>query len=111
MMRRWDWGIISSKRPRIVGKIIKDIAYARLTHGILKQLEEKNPANERGYRKARHHQCLTDDVSNPALAQRLHTVITLMNCRIHGTSFTGCSIRFFRRGELRLAYFFADPFA
>jgi hypothetical protein len=77
-LRGWNWDSISTKRPRFVGKITKDIVYARLAPGILKELEEKNPTDERGYRKARHHQWLTDDVGNPALAQHLHTVITLM---------------------------------
>jgi len=77
-LRGWNWESISSKRPRIVGKITKDIVYARLAPGIVKELESKNPADEKGYRKARHHQWLTDDVGNPALAQHLHTVVTLM---------------------------------
>ena len=55
----------------------KDIVYARLAPQILQQLEKKNPI-EAGRRKAKHHQWLTEDVGNPALAQHLHAIITLM---------------------------------
>lgn len=55
----------------------KDIVYARLAPQILKELERKNPIED-GRRRAKRHQWLTEDVGNPALAQHLHAVITLM---------------------------------
>jgi hypothetical protein len=42
------------------------------------ELERLNPKNERGNRKSRHHQWLSEDVGHPALAQHLHAVISLM---------------------------------
>lgn len=108
-LRGWDWNSISSKRPRFVGKITKDIVYARLAPGILKQLEEKNPADERGYRKARHHQWLTDDVGNPALAQHLHTVITLMKLSDSWDKFYGMLNQAFpKRGDTLALPFMSD---
>jgi hypothetical protein len=85
--------------------------YARLAPGILKQLEEKNPADERGYRKARHHQWLTDDVGNPALAQHLHTVITLMKLSDSWAKFYGMLNQAFpKRGDTLGLPFMANLF-
>lgn len=109
-LRGWTWDRISSKRPRIVGKITKDIVYARLAPGILKELETKNPANEKGYRKTRHHQWLTEDVGNPALAQHLHTVITLMKLSSSWEQFYAMLNQAFpKRGDTLELPFMADP--
>ncbi len=109
-LRGWNWESISSKRPRVVGRITKDIVYARLAPGIVKELEEKNPADEKGYRKARHHQWLTDDVGNPALAQHLHTVITLMKLSDSWDKFYGMLNQAFpKRGDTLELPFMADP--
>jgi hypothetical protein len=53
-------------------------SYERLAPGILAELEGRNPKDERGNRRGKHHQLLTDDVGHPALAQHLHAVIGLM---------------------------------
>jgi hypothetical protein len=37
-----------------------------------------NPKNEKGYRKHKHFQRLTEDVGDPALRAHLASVITLM---------------------------------
>ena len=47
----------------------------------MSQMGQKRPICDPidgGRRKAKHHQWLTDDVGNPALAQHLHAIITLM---------------------------------
>jgi hypothetical protein len=77
-LRGWEWKSISSHRPKLVGKFTKDIVYARLETGILKELEDRNPTNEKGRRHVRHHQWLTEDVGHPKLAQHLHAVIAFM---------------------------------
>lgn len=77
-LRNWEWKGMSVNRPWFVGKLTKDIVYARLAPGIIKELEERNPMDEKGHRKTRHHQWLTEDVGHPALAQHLHAVTTLM---------------------------------
>src|SRR5206468_6981574 len=60
-LRNWEWKGMSVNRPWIVGKLTKDIVYARLAPGIIKELEQRNPMDEKGHRKARHHQWLTED--------------------------------------------------
>ena len=77
-LRSWTWKGVSVNKPQVVANYTKDIVYARLLPRILKELEEKNPMTDKGYRKARHHQWLTEDVGHPALAQHLHAVIALM---------------------------------
>lgn len=77
-LRHWQWRGMKVNRPQVVAQYTKDLVYARLAPGILQELEIRNPKNERGYRKARHHQFLTDDIGHPALAQHLYGVIGLM---------------------------------
>lgn len=82
-LRGWAWKGMKVNRPQIVANYTKDLVYARLAPGILKELETRNPKNEKGYRPAAHHQWLTEDVGHPALAQHLYAVIGLM--RIAGS--------------------------
>jgi P63C domain-containing protein len=82
-LRGWTWDEIKKKAgkgqgPRVVGKYTNDFVYARLAPGVLEELQKRNPANERGQRRAKHHQWLTEDVGHPALAQHLHAVIGLL---------------------------------
>lgn len=75
-LRNWQWSTL--KRPGVVAAWTKDLVYARLAPGILEELEKRNPIISTGRRKARHHQWLSEDIGNPALAQHLHAVIGLM---------------------------------
>lgn len=77
-LRGWQWRGMSVNRPSAVAHYTKDVVYQRLAPGILAELEAKNPKDEKGRRRARHHQWLTEDVGHPALAQHLHAVIGLM---------------------------------
>jgi len=77
-LRGWPWKGMKVNRPQAVANYTKDLVYARLAPGILKELEAKNPIDEKGHRKSRHHQWLTEDVGHPALAQHLYAVVGLM---------------------------------
>lgn len=77
-LRKWNWAPDQIRRPGVVGKYTIDIVYDRLAPGIVEELEKINPKTDKGYRKARHHQYLTEDVGHPALAQHLYAVIGLM---------------------------------
>ena len=65
-------------RPSVVGKYTNDLVYDRLAPGILEELQKRNPKDEKGQRRGRHHQLLTEDVGHPALAQHLHAIIGFM---------------------------------
>ena len=76
-LRGWTWKGMKVNRPQVVVNYRKEIVWARLAPGILKELEVRNPI-EGGRRKAKHHQWLTEDLGHPALAQHLYAVIGLM---------------------------------
>ena len=65
-------------RTRVVGKYTNNLVYDRLASGILEELESRNPKNQKGQRKAKHHQWLSMDVGHPALQQHLEAIIGLM---------------------------------
>jgi hypothetical protein len=50
----------------------------RLAPGILEELQQRNPKDNKGNRKTAHFQWLTEDIGHPALAQHLYGVIGLM---------------------------------
>lgn len=77
-LRGWVWKGMRVNRPQVVAKYTNDFVYERLAPSILSELEARNPKDEKGYRGAKHHQWLTDDIGHPALAQHLYAVIGLM---------------------------------
>lgn len=77
-LRGWEWRGMKVNRPQVVANYTKDFVYERLAPGILEALENKNPIDAKGNRKAKHHQWLTEDVGDPALAQHLFSVMALM---------------------------------
>lgn len=75
----WEYNVENIKnRPGIVGTWTKDIIYHRFPKGILAKLEDKNPLTEKGYRKYKHHQFLTDEIGNVELRDYISNAIFLM---------------------------------
>ena len=68
----------SVKRPAYIGHLTNDLVYSRLAPSVLRKLREMNPTNDRGRRKAKHHQWLTKDIGHPKLEQHLASVTALM---------------------------------
>ena len=64
-LKNWQWQQLQGRRPRLVGYYTRDLVYDRLAPGLLAELEERNPKDETGHRKAKHHQWLTEDVGHP----------------------------------------------
>lgn len=77
-LKGWDFKPGSVARPGVVGRYTVDLVYERLAPGLLHELEELNPKNDKGRRKARHHQWLSSDVGHPALSQHVHSIIGFM---------------------------------
>ncbi len=77
-LRGWQWKGMRVNRPQVVAGYTKDFVYERLAPGILRELESRNPRDDTGNRRAKHHQWLTEDVGHPALAQHLYAVIGFM---------------------------------
>lgn len=76
-----------NKRPSVIGRWTRDIVYSRFPKGILGKLEDLNPLTEKGYRKHKHHQFLTDDIGNPELQQYIASVTFLMQSSSNWTKF------------------------
>ncbi len=77
-LRNWQYRPLSTKRPLTAGKLTNQIVYEKLPPGVLDELRRKNPTDETGRRKHKHHQFLTMDVGNPHLEKHLAVVTTLM---------------------------------
>lgn len=86
-LRGWEWKGMRVNRPQVVAKYTNDIVYDRLAPGVLEELELKNPKDENGTRKARHHQWLTDDVGHPALTRHIDIATNLMKASDSWESF------------------------
>jgi hypothetical protein len=59
------WSFVQEKRTPLIGKLTLDLIYDRLAPGVRQRLEEVNPKNEKGYRRPKLFQRLTDDVGDP----------------------------------------------
>ena len=109
-LRKWTWKGMKDNRPQVVANYTKNIVYARLAPRILKELEKRNPIDENGRRKSKHHQWLTEDIGHPALAQHLHAVIGLMRASDSWSEFKRMLDRSFPKREDSLQMeLFNDP--
>lgn len=86
-LRGWQYHPLSVKRPIVVGRITNDLVYKRLAPGILKELKEKTPRDEKGRTKHRYFRWLTDDIGHPKLREHLASVTTLMKASANWTIF------------------------
>jgi hypothetical protein len=84
MFRVWGWPWPATgarykgpQGPRYAGKIIKETVYSNLPPGVLEELEKQNPPNEKGQRRNRMAQLLTENIGNPHV-EKLVANITLL---------------------------------
>lgn len=76
-LRKWPWAGMGKNRYSVVAHYTKDLIYERLAPGILEEMEVRNPRNEKGNRKTKHHQWLSDDLGIPKLAEHFAAVLAL----------------------------------
>jgi hypothetical protein len=74
----WEYDPESVARPGVVGKFTNTYIYEQLPPGIVDELRHKNPKDEAGRRRVRHHQFLTDEVGHPHLERQIAATTTLM---------------------------------
>jgi hypothetical protein len=86
-LRGWQWRGMKVNRPSVVGHYTNDLVYERLAPGILEELQRRNPRDEKGNRPQKHHQWLTEDIGNPALAQHLYATIGFMRAATNWDQF------------------------
>lgn len=77
-LKGWQWNGLSVKRPGVIGKYTNDLVYERLAPGVLDELKRLNPRDQKGHRRTKHHQWLTDDIGHPALQRHLAVIIAFM---------------------------------
>ncbi len=77
-LRGWQYSPFTVKRPQYIGHLTNDIVYARLAPGVLDELRKLEPKDDKGRRKHRLFQWLTDDIGNPRLREHLIATIALM---------------------------------
>lgn len=74
----WEWKPENAqKRPSVIGKWTNKYIYDRMAPGLLKELERKNPKNDRGYREYKHFSFLTDEIGEPKLREFFGGLIAL----------------------------------
>lgn len=76
-LRGWTWPGMGKNRFSVVAHYTRDLIYERMAPGLLKELEEKSPKDEKGNRDNKLHQWLTGDVGDPMLASHLQSILTL----------------------------------
>lgn len=76
-LRGWTWPGMSKNRYSIVAHYTRDLIYERMAPGLLKELEQKSPKDDKGHRKNKLQQWLTGDVGDPMLASHLQSILTL----------------------------------
>jgi hypothetical protein len=81
-LRGWKWPGMGKNRFSVVAHYTRDLVYERLGPSVLRELEQKTPKNERGYRSNKLHQWLTEDVGDPMLAQHLHALLMFQRLAI-----------------------------
>lgn len=86
-LRGLSYSQFTTKRPVIIGKLTNDIIYERLAPGVLEELKRKTPKTDKGYRKNKFHQWLTEDVGHPALREHLAGVVMLMKASANWPTF------------------------
>lgn len=94
-LRGWQFSPFSVKRPQFVGKLTNQLIYEKLPPGVLDVLRTKNPKNEKGRRKHKYFQFLTDSIGNPHLEKQLVAVTTLMKVASNWRIFEGLFNRAF----------------
>ncbi len=70
---------IGLQRPSFVGHWVNDIVYERLAPGVRARLKALNPRTEKGNRRYKNHQFLTDDHGVPELREHLSKAMALMD--------------------------------
>ncbi|MCL1889115.1 MAG: P63C domain-containing protein [Desulfovibrionaceae bacterium] len=77
-LREWPYDPSSVKRPGVVAKYTNDLVYQRIAPGLLQRLQDLNPKDDKGRRKHKYFQFMTEDVGDPALTQHIHALVVLM---------------------------------
>jgi hypothetical protein len=100
-LRGWDYNIKNiKKRPGVIGTWTNNLIYNRLPVGVLAELKRRTPKDDKGHRKHRYHQLLTEDIGNPHLSNQITAVVTLMRASSNWRNFERLFARAFGQQEI-----------
>lgn len=77
-LNKWKYDPDSSARNQQVGHWINKYIYEVLPPGVLEKLQRKNPRQENGHRRTKHHQSLTAEIGCEHLERVLIKVTTIL---------------------------------
>jgi len=80
-LKGWNWGRFSvdkKNHPWTVANVTNRIVYEKLPFGVLEELKNLNPANDKGARSHRHFQHLTPNEGYVHLLKHLGAVVNIM---------------------------------
>lgn len=78
-LKKWNPCKEMRFKPQAMANITKDLVYKRLVPGLMDALEEKNPVNQNGRRKMKHHQFFTRELGLSHLKGHIFMLEKLMN--------------------------------
>jgi hypothetical protein len=88
-LQGWPYKPGVAKRTQFVGHLINRLIYGQLPPRVLDELRERNPTlNDRGYRRYKHHQFLSEHTGIPHLDRQIAIVMTLMRISDDKDEFT-----------------------
>jgi hypothetical protein len=108
-LKGWQWRGMMVNRPSVVGRYTNDLVYNRVAPGVLDELQRRNPKDEKGNRKSRHHQWLTSEIGIPALSQHLFATVGFMRASASWEQFYRMMQRAFPKLNTTLYLNFPDP--
>ncbi len=86
-LKGWDWNrhlVDKKNHPRIVATITNSIVYEKLPKGVLEELNELNPIDEKGNRKVKKFQFLTPNKGYVHLLKHLGHLVAIMEKHPYG---------------------------
>lgn len=81
-LRGWVWPGMRKNRYSAVAGYTTDLVYNRIAPGLLEELKQKSPKNDKGQRANKLHQWLSEDIGNPMLAQHMHSLLMFQRLAI-----------------------------
>lgn len=103
-LRGWQYSPFTVRRPQYIGHLTNDIVYARLAPGVLEELRKLEPKDDKGRRRHRLFQWLTDDIGHPRLREHLIATIALMRGSATWTEFNRMLQRAFPKINTNLEF-------
>lgn len=77
-LRGWTYSPFQIQKPQIIGHITNDIVYKRIGPMVLEELQRITPKDEKGRRKHKFFQRLSDEHGHPKLKEHLFATTALM---------------------------------